>query len=69
MNITEAVAWQVVASFLRGELDHADDKTREDIALKCSTLDARARRTLQAGKVDAYRAWDEHLRYVSTEER
>lgn len=69
MNITESIAWQTVASFLRGELDHADNKTRREIARCCALLDSHAHMRLAAGQDDLPDDWYGHLYYVSTEER
>lgn len=69
MNISEAIAWQTVASFLRGDLDHGDEKTRGDIATACARLDQRAHQALRAGTVQAPQDWDESLHYVETQER
>lgn len=67
MNVTEAIAWQTVASLLRGELDHGDDATRADIARSCARLDQRARAALMAGAADSPSAWDDHLCRVMTD--
>ena len=69
MNVSEAIAWQVVASLLRGEADHADDSTRASVAGACARLDQRAHLALKAGPVAAPQDWDEHLCHVTTEER
>ena len=69
MNVSEAIAWQVVASLLRGEVDHADESTRASVADACARLDERARAVLRAGVSDDADAWDEHLCHVTTEER
>ena len=69
MNITEAVAWQAVADFLRGDLDHADEATRADIVGACVWLDKAAHNALRSGTVSAPQDWDEHLCHVTTEER
>ena len=69
MNITESIAWQTVASLLRGEIDHGDESTRASVADACARLDQRAHAALKAGVVSAPQDWDEHLCHVATEER
>ena len=69
MSATDALAWQLVARFLRGELDHADDATRADIARACAWLDEAARMVVSDVEVSAPQDWDEHLCHVVTEER
>jgi len=69
MNISEALAWQTVASLLRGEADNADEKTRGWIARACAVLDEKAWKALKAGTHDDEPAWDEYLCHVTTEER
>lgn len=67
MTITEATTWQRVASFLRGEFDHADEGTRQKIAHDLAVLDQRAHAALHAGPVDDIDTWDEHLCSVTFE--
>jgi hypothetical protein len=68
MNITEANTWHIVRQFLVGELDHADARTRYDIAGACAGLDARANMALHAGPCETTAAWDGHLCRITTEE-
>lgn len=69
MNVSEAIAWSTVRSFLAGELDHGDESARTAIASACARLDQWAHAALRAGTHDDEQAWDEHLCFVSTEER
>lgn len=69
MNVGESINWQTVASFLRGDLDHEDERTRAHIARACDALDAAAHSRLKAGTDDDIDAWFDHLGYVTTEGR
>jgi hypothetical protein len=67
MNIGEATSWQIVASFLVGDLDHCDEVTRHDIATALTDLDQRARKPLMAGTTHTVEQWDELLCNVTFE--
>lgn len=68
MNVTESIAVQNVAAFLKGDVDHCDDTTRLAIAEDIALLQARASKALLgAGEhVDAA-TWDERLCSITFE--
>lgn len=68
MNITEAAAWQRVAQFVAGDIDHCDAKTRQRIAHDLHVLDERAHKAMHAGKAREMDEWDELLCNVTFEE-
>lgn len=67
MTITEAVAWQHVADFLRGDVDHCDEGTRQKIAHDLAVLDQRAHAALKAGQPLDVDEWDAALCLVTLE--
>lgn len=68
MNITEAAAWQRVASFVAGDVDHVDEYTRQRVAHDLAVLDERAHKAMHAGKTRPMDEWDELLCNVTFEE-
>lgn len=60
----EARAWQRVAEVLRGNLDLADPKVRQDVVRDAAYLDERAYRAQMAGVRSDAETWDELLDQV-----
>ena len=67
MNITEASAYQRLAAFVAGEVDHEDEYTRQRIAHDLAVLDERAHKAVHAGKHRDLDEWDELLCNVTFE--
>lgn len=68
MNIGEAQAVQRLASFIAGDIDHADEKTRENVADDIAFLEYRAHKALGAGVARTNQWWDDALCNVTFEE-
>ena len=67
MNITEAAAWQRVAAFVAGEVDHEDEYTRQQVAHDLAVLDERAYKAMHAGQWRVLGEWDALLCEVTFE--
>ena len=67
MNIGEAQALQRLTSFVAGEVDHVDERTRQAVADDIAFLEYRAHKALGAGVARTNQWWDDALCNVTFE--